>query len=115
MAASLPVIGVRTPAFLEFLDEGVTAQLVESQDAHQLAELSARSSPIHSAPNGWVNAAQNELSSTVSRIRAERWERLFVPEPGPPVNDRVTAGGEGTETTSGVVTELPVGTDPHGV
>lgn len=38
MAASVPVIGVRTPAFLEFLEEGVTAVLVDAQDAQQLAD-----------------------------------------------------------------------------
>lgn len=36
MAASLPVVAVRTPAFLEFLDEG-SAVLVDSPDAAQLA------------------------------------------------------------------------------
>lgn len=37
MASALPVVGVRTPAFLEFLEEGVTAELVDDQDAEQLA------------------------------------------------------------------------------
>ena len=42
MAASLPVIGVRTPAFLEFLDEGISAELVDAQDASQLAHAVRR-------------------------------------------------------------------------
>lgn len=54
MAASLPVVGVRTPAFLEFLDEGVTAELVDAQDASQLADAVRRvfSDPARAAGMG---------------------------------------------------------------
>lgn len=38
MAASLPVVAVRTPAFLEFVREGETALLVDAQDGSQLAD-----------------------------------------------------------------------------
>jgi FkbM family methyltransferase len=42
MAASLPVIAVRTPAFLEFVEEGDSAALVDHQDGAQLAEALCR-------------------------------------------------------------------------
>jgi glycosyltransferase involved in cell wall biosynthesis len=71
MAASLPVIGVRTPAFLEFLDEGITAELVDAQDAAQLADAVRRvfSDPTRAAEMG-ARGRQRALEYRTS-VRAE--------------------------------------------
>ena len=116
MAASLPVIGVRTPAFLEFLDEGVTAELVDAQDAHQLADAvrTVFTDPTRAESMG-AQGRQRALDyratprahalGEILRLAATRGSS----RPGAPT------GGEGVETTPGVVTELPVRADPHGV
>jgi len=116
MAASLPVIGVRTPAFLEFLDEGVTAQLVESQDAHQLADAvrTVFSDPQRAQRMG-ERGRERALDYRISLRAGALGEILRSAARHRRSTTGVAAGGEGMETTPGVVTELPVRADPHGV
>lgn len=116
MAASLPVIGVRTPAFLEFLDEGVTAELVDSQDAHQLADgvRAVFSDPMRAERMGALGR-QRALDFRASLRAGELGEILRRAAGRRPSGPRATTGGEGMETTPGVVAELPVRADPHSV
>lgn len=75
MGASLPTIGVRVPAFRDFVDEGVTSELVDEQDASQLAGAVRRvfSDPARASEmgeRGYERALEFRASACVQALGA---------------------------------------------